>query len=81
MREAKIQDYKMRVANILKVFKYQYGFRSDLVCVNSQTVGTEAFNIMQAILDEKNIGLEVDDRVPVGKFMFVNANLKRPPAW
>lgn len=80
MSEAKIRNYRMRVADVLKVFKYRYGFRSDLVCVNRATIGTEAFDIMKTILEEQNIALEVDDRVPVGKFMFVSENMRPPHA-
>jgi len=75
MNDAKAQDYKMRVLNILKVFKYKYGFKADLVNINSQTMGTDMFAVMQPILEEQNIAIEIDDRVAVGKFMFVNREL------
>ncbi|HEY8560364.1 MAG TPA: hypothetical protein VIL74_08295 [Pyrinomonadaceae bacterium] len=75
MKEEKMQDYKSRVSNILKVFRYKYGLKADLVCVNSQTVGTEVYVVMKAILKERNIAIQVDDRTPVGKFMFVNREL------
>lgn len=75
MKEEKIQDYKSRVSNILKVFRHKYGLKSDLVCVNSQTVGTEVYIVMRSILHEQNIAIEIDDRITVGKFMFVNREL------
>jgi hypothetical protein len=43
--------------------------------VNSQTVGTEVYIVMKAILNEQNIAIEIDDRITVGKFMFVNREL------
>jgi hypothetical protein len=72
MNDAKTQNYKLRVSNILKVFAHKYGRRADLVNVNSRTIGTEPFKIMKTILDEQNIAIEIDDRVAHGKFMFVN---------
>ena len=75
MEDTKTQDYRRRVSNILKVFTHKYGLNADLVSVNSQTIGTEAYNIMKAILSEKNIAIEIDDRVAFGKFMFVNSEL------
>jgi len=68
-------EYKSRVSNILKVFRHKYGLRADLVCVNSQTIGSEVYTIMKAILNEQDIAIEIDDRVTVGKFMFVNREL------
>ena len=65
----------MRVTDILKVFRYKYGSKADLVCVNRQTMDTEAFNIMKTILEEQTIPIEIDDRVAVGKFMFINREL------
>ena len=65
----------MRVCNILKVFRHKYGLSADLVNVNRQTIDTEAYNIMKAILEEQNIAIEIDDRVKAGKFMFVNREL------
>jgi len=75
MEDAKMQEYKSRVLNILKVFRNTYGLRADLVNVNSQTIGTEAYIIMKSILNEQNIAIEIDDRMTVGKFMFVNREL------
>lgn len=75
MNDTKMQDYKLRVSDILKVFTHKYGFKANLVNVNSQTIGTEAFKIMKTILDERNIAIETDDRVARGKFMFVNREL------
>ena len=75
MNEAKTLEYKMRVANILKVFRHKYGLDADLVSVNSQTIDTEAYLIMKTILEEQNIALEIDNRVSAGKFMFVNREL------
>jgi hypothetical protein len=75
MEDAKIQDYKSRVSNILKVFRHKYGLKADLVNVNSLTTGTDTFIIMKSILNERNIVIETDDRIPVGKFMFVNRKL------
>ena len=75
MSHTKIQDYKIRVSNILKVFTHKYGRKADLVNVNSQTIGSETYNIMKTILDEQNIAIEIDDRVAVGKFMFINREL------
>jgi hypothetical protein len=75
MNHAEIQDYKMRVANILKVFRHTYGLDADLVNVNSRTIGSKTFVIMKTILEEKKIAIEIDDRVLVGKFMFVNREL------
>ncbi len=72
MSEEKIQDYATRVTDILKVFRHRHGFGADLVCVNSETIGTEAFDIMKDILDDRKIAIEVDDGVPVGKFMFIS---------
>jgi hypothetical protein len=65
----------MRVANILKVFRHTYGIDADLVNVNSRTIGSKTFIIMKTILEEKKIAIEIDDRVLVGKFMFVNREL------
>lgn len=76
MNDAKTQDYKSRVSNMLKVFTHKYGRRADLVNVNTQTIGTEAFVIMKNILEEQNIAIEIDDCVAVGKFMFVNREIK-----
>lgn len=75
MNEIKKQDYRVRVSNILKVFMHQYGSRADLVNVNSQMIGTDVYLIMKLILNEQNIAIEFDDRVAVGKFMFVNREL------
>jgi hypothetical protein len=75
MDDTKTQDYKMRVSNILKVFTHKYGLKADLVNINSQTIGTTTYNIMKPILEEKNITIEIDDRVVVGKFMFINREL------
>lgn len=75
MKEEKTQEYKSRVSNILKVFRHKYGLKADLVCVNSQTVGTEVYIVMKAILNERNIAIKIDDRITVGKFMFVNREL------
>ena len=75
MNDAKTHDYKIRVSNILKVFTHKYGRNADLVNVNSQTIGSATYNIMKTILDEQNIAIEIDDRVTVGKFMFVNREL------
>lgn len=75
MEEEKMQDYKLRVSNILKVFRHKYGLKADLVNVNSQTIGSESYNIIKAILSEQNIPIEIDDRVVVGKFMFINREL------
>lgn len=75
MDDAKTQDYKIRVSNILKAFTDKYGLKADLVNVNSQTIGTDAFKIMKHILDERKIAIEIDDRVAVGKFMFINREL------
>lgn len=75
MEDAKLQEYKSRVSNILKVFRHTYGLRADLVCVNSQTIGTDVYIVMQSILNEQNIAIEIDDRITVGKFMFVNREL------
>ena len=75
MNDAKIRDYKMRVENILKTFREKYGLKADVVNVNSQTIGTEAYIIMKSILAERNVAIEIDDRVAVGKFMFVNREL------
>lgn len=75
MNDTKTQDYKIRVSNILKVFTHKYGRNADLVNINSQTIGSATYNIMKAILDEQNIAIEIDDRVTVGKFMFVNREL------
>ena len=75
MEEAKILEYQSRVSNILKVFRYKYGRRADLVCVNSRTVGSEVYLVMKSILNEQNIAIEIDDRITVGKFMFVNREL------
>ena len=75
MNDTKTQDYKIRVSNILKVFTHKYGRHADLVNVNSQTIGTESYSLMKTILEERNIAIEVDDRVAVGKFMFVNREL------
>ena len=75
MNDAKTQDYKIRVSNILKVFTHKYGRNADLVNINSQTIGSATYNIMKTILEEQNIALEIDDRVTVGKFMFVNREL------
>ena len=75
MNDAKTGDYRMRVADILKVFRHTYGLKADLVHVNEQTVGTEAYNIMKIILEEQTIAIEIDDRVAIGKFMFVNREL------
>lgn len=75
MEDVKLQEYKSRVSNILKVFRHKYGLRSDLVCVNSQTVGSDVYIMMNAILKEQNIAIEIDDRISVGKFMFINREL------
>lgn len=75
MKEEQIQDYKSRVSNILKVFRHKYGLKADLVCINSQTVGSEVYTVMKSILKEQNIAIEIDDRITVGKFMFVNREL------
>jgi hypothetical protein len=75
MDEAKTRDYDRRVTNILKVFSDKYGLEADLVNVNSRTIGTEAYQIMQTILNDRNIALEINDRVAIGKFMFVNRGL------
>lgn len=75
MEAAKIQEYKSRVSNILKVFRYKYGLKADLVCVNRQTVETDVYIVMKSILDEQNIAIEIDNRITVGKFMFVNREL------
>jgi hypothetical protein len=75
MNDMKMQDYQVRVADILKVFRHKYGLKADLVSVNRQTIGTEAYKIMQTILEERNIAIEIDDRVAVGKFMFINREL------
>lgn len=75
MDDAKTQDYKIRVSNILKVFSHKYGLKADLVNVNSQTIGTEIFDIMKPILEERKIAIEIDDRVAAGKFMFINREL------
>ena len=75
MNDTKTQDYKIRVSNILKIFSHKYGRKADLVNVNRQTIGSASFNIMKTILDEQNIAIEIDDRVAVGKFMFVNREL------
>lgn len=75
MNDAKTQDYKVRVSNILKVFSHKYGIKADLVNINSQTIGMEIFDIMKPILEERKIAIEIDDRVAVGKFMFINREL------
>ena len=75
MQDEKMQEYRSRVSNMLKVFRHKYGLKSDLVCVNSQTVGSEVYIMMKSILNEQNIAIEIDDRVTVGKFMFVNREL------
>lgn len=75
MDDAKTQDYKVRAEKMLKAFTEKYGLKADLVNVNSQTIGTETYNIMKAVLEEQNVAIEVDDRVAVGKFMFVNREL------
>lgn len=75
MNDTKAQDYKIRVSNILKVFTHKYGRKADLVNVNSQTIGSTTYNVMKTILNEQNIAIEIDDRVAVGKFMFVNREL------
>ena len=75
MNDTKTQDYKIRVANILKVFTHTYGRDADLVNINSQTIGSPTYNILKSILEEQNIAIEIDDRVAVGKFMFINREL------
>ena len=75
MQDEKMQEYRSRVSNMLKVFRHKYGLKSDLVCVNSQPVGSEVYIMMKSILNEQNIAIEIDDRVTVGKFMFVNREL------
>jgi hypothetical protein len=75
MSLTKTLDYQIRVSNILKVFTHKYGHRADLVNVNSLTIGSATYEIMKTILDEHNIAIEIDDRVAVGKFMFVNREL------
>jgi hypothetical protein len=75
MSHTKTQDYKIRVSNILKVFTHKYGRKADLVNVNSQTIGSATYNIMKTILEEQNIAIEIDERVAVGKFMFINREL------
>ena len=75
MNDPKTQDYKIRVSNILKVFTHKYGRKADLVNVNSQTIGSAAYDIMKNILNEQDIAIEIDDRVAVGKFMFVNREI------
>ena len=75
MDDTKTQDYQRRVSNILKTFGDKYGLKADLVNVNSQTIGTEIYNIMKTILDEQNISIEIDNRVALGKFMFLNREL------
>jgi hypothetical protein len=75
MNDTKTQDYKIRVSNILKVFTHKYGRKADLVNINSQTIGSQPYMIMKSILEEQNISIEIDDRVAVGKFMFINREL------
>lgn len=75
MEDIEREDYKKRVLDKLKSFEDTYGSKADLVNVNSQTVGTKIYNQMKTILDEENIAVEIDDRVIVGKFMFLNREL------
>lgn len=75
MEDIEREDCKKRVLEILKTFENTYGSKADLVNVNSQTVGTETYNEMKTILDKENIAMEIDDRVIVGKFMFLNREL------
>jgi hypothetical protein len=75
MNRIEIKDSRQRVLDILKNFEMTYGFKADLVCVNSQTIGTDSYNEIQDILNEENIATEIDDRVAAGTFMFQNREL------
>lgn len=75
MEDSERKDYKQKVLNTLKNFEDTYGLKADLVNVNSQTVGTALYNEMKTILDEENIAIEIEDRVSVGTFMFLNREL------
>jgi hypothetical protein len=75
MNEIDTEDYRRRVLKILKTYSDTYGLKADLVNVNSRTIGRENYKVMKAILAEQNIGIEIDDRVTVGKFMFLNREL------
>lgn len=75
MEDSERKAYKQKVLNTLKNFENTYGLKADLVNVNSQTVGTALYNEMKAILDEENIAIEIEDRVAVGTFMFLNREL------
>ena len=69
------EDYKRRVLKILKIYLDTYGLKADLVNVHSQTIDRENYNVMKNILAMENIAIEIDDRVDVGKFMFLNREL------
>lgn len=75
MEESERKDYEQRVLKALKNFENTYGFKADLVIVNNQTVGTELYNEMKTILDQEKIAIEIENRVPVGTFMFQNREL------
>ena len=75
MSDTKTREYEIRVSNILKVFTDKYGRGADLVNINSQTIGSPTYNIMKTILEQRSIAIEIDDRVAVGQFMFVNREL------
>jgi len=75
LNEAEIQNYKLRVLNILRIFFDKYGLKADLVNINRQTIDTAVYKVMKIILEDQNITIEIDDRVAVGKFMFVNREL------
>jgi hypothetical protein len=72
MNDWETEDYKRRVLKILKIYSDTYGLKADLVNVHSQTIGRENYNVMKNILAMENIAIEIDDRVAVGKFMFLN---------
>lgn len=63
------------VNEALRMFLDRYGMKADVVCVSRDTVGTDAYEVMNEVLAEHGIGLEVDDRITDGKFMFVNREL------
>ena len=75
MDDLEMKNCKKKVLNGLKNLENIYGRKVDLVNINNQTIGTELYNEIKTILDEKNIPIEIDARVSVGAFMFLNREL------
>jgi hypothetical protein len=66
------QEAVRNVEAILDNFENQNGCRVDRMKIHSRTVRTEDFRAIKSFIETRNIEIEVDDKLAVNQFVFLN---------